>query len=91
MSLRIPPEQRARIWERSKGRCECGCGKPMVTTSMESWPELHHVIPLGMGGRPKKVYQDHELRFLRLECHDLEESQGYPHRQSWVEEMKAKS
>lgn len=84
----ISREQRERIWGRSRGRCEC-CGRPMGRYSMLDWPELHHIIPKGMGGT-SKVYEDHELMYLRLECHDREEAAGYPHRYSWVEDMRLK-
>lgn len=54
---------------------------------MENQAELHHIVPLGMGGR-KREYQDWELIWLATVHHRLEESQGYPHKESWKEMLK---
>jgi hypothetical protein len=83
--------QRERIWKRCEGICECGCGMGLWRTRyiIGNHAELHHIIPLGMGGS-RRVYEDYELMYITLKCHDLEEAQGYPHRVSWVELMKKK-
>lgn len=81
----------ADLWIRSKGICECGCGRMMRVTE-DIYPakaEKHHVRPLGMGGS-KHHYELYEYRMLRLECHQKEHAAGCPHRVSWIQEMKDK-
>lgn len=63
--MKIPPEQRMRIVERSSGVCEdCGQGP--------DWRGLavHHTVPKGMG-RTRRFYGDEDLRVLCGRCHSL--------------------
>ena len=90
--LRVSDEQRERTWERCGGFCECGCGRYIRRDgygSLENRAELHHIENLGMGGR-ERAYEDWELIWLALVHHRLEESQGYPHKESWKEMLKGK-
>lgn len=50
---------------------------------------MHHIENLGMGGR-ERAYEDWELIWLALVHHRLEESQGYPHKESWKTMLKEK-
>jgi hypothetical protein len=92
MSIPITPEEWEALWQRSKGICECGCDKRMMRTLLpvSNRGEAHHCCPKGMGGRPKHHYELWEYRMLRLDCHDKEEAAGYPHRESWIQEMNEK-
>lgn len=91
MGSKVTAEQVDRLWIRCQGLCECGCGMLAVATAVvcPGKAEVHHIRPKGMGGTTHQ-YEDCELMILRLECHDLEESKGYPHRESWIQEMREK-
>lgn len=58
-------------WQRSGGRCECGCGVKIITGD---GPEYDHVIEDTIGGEPTLG----NCRVMRKRCHDAKTKQRRP-------------
>lgn len=56
-------------WERSGGRCECGCGQKILGT-----PEYDHITPAAIGGSNDLD----NCRVMAKRCHRVKTSKDVP-------------
>jgi len=60
---------KAKVWKRQDGKCTYCSGEIQLNTNIvELCPELHHIIPISLGGSKSNIKN---LELIHYECHKM--------------------